>query len=93
MDHHIKDVLKRYINQDEKIGDVYYSQKIRDYWKTNFAESIVSRTTSMQYHNGKLTIKVDSAALRHELFMNRKKIAERINNFLEEDKINVIDLR
>ena len=93
MDHHIKDVLKRYINQDEKIGDAYYSQKIRDYWKGNLAESIVSRTQSMQYHNGKLTIKVDSSALRHELFMKRKKLAERINNFLEEDKVNVIDLR
>lgn len=90
MDLHIKDVLKKYIKQDKRIEDAYYSNKILEIWKNQFSESISKRTVSLKFHKGKLTVKVDSAPLRNELFNNREKIIQRLNEFLSEDIIKLL---
>lgn len=93
MDLHIKDVLKNYIKKDKVVGDAYYTQKIRDYWKNNLAESITSRTHSLLYSKGKLTIKTYSAPLRNELFNSREQIRSKINVYLKDEIVNLIILR
>jgi len=92
MDLHIKDVLRNYIKKDKKIGDAYYTQKIKAFWVAELGESIISRTNDMKFIKGKLCIKVDSAPLRHELFIGRKKLMDRINVFLDEDIVHIIEL-
>ncbi len=92
MDLHIRDVLKKYIKQDKRVGDAYYTQKINSFWKMELGDSINSRTSELRYKNGKLSISVTSAPLRHELFNNREKLIIRINAFLKEDIVHVIDL-
>ena len=92
MDLHIKDVLRNYIKKDKKIGDAYYSQKIKTFWDAELSPSIVSRTNDIKYMRGKLCIKVNSAALRHELFINRKGLMDRINVYLDEDVVHIIEL-
>ena len=92
MDFHIKDVLKKYIKTDRKISDAYYSESIRKYWSLRYNNSITSRTREIIFKGGKLTVKVDSAALRHELFNNRQKIIDQINDELGERIVMVLDL-
>lgn len=91
MDLHIKDVLKNYIKKDKKVGDAYYTQKIKAFWLEEFSQSITSRTTSLKFVNGKLYLKVNSAPLRHELFNNRQMLIDKINVHLDEDILHVID--
>jgi len=91
MDLHIKDVLKNYIKKDRKVGDAYYTQKIKSFWNKEISQSITSRTSSIKYVNGKLYLKVTSAPLRHELFNNRQQLMDKINVFLDEDIVHVID--
>lgn len=91
MDLHIKDVLRNYIKKDKKIGDAYYTQKIKDFWKSKLSQSIISRTVNLHFTKGKLYVKVDSAPLRNELFNNRKSLMSKINEHLDEDVVHVID--
>ena len=93
MDLHIKDVLQKYIQTDQKVGDQYYSQKIRDFWKDRFADSIVQRTQEIQFSNGKLTVRIESAPLRHELFINRQKIKDQVNEYLQEQIVHLVILK
>ena len=93
MDLHIKDVLKKYIKEDKKVGDQYYVGKIQSFWQDRFSESIVQRTQSISFSKGKLTVLVESAPLRHELFINRSKIIEEINTHLGSEIVFVLNLR
>ena len=87
MDLHIKDVLKKIIQEDGSFGDQYYQQKISSFWKSRYAASIRERTRSIRYDNGHLRVTIDSAPLRHELFTSRDKIKDEINAHLQEDLV------
>lgn len=91
MDLHIKDVLKKYIKQDHIIGDAYYAQKIRKFWLDILGESINARTAELSFNNGKLSARITSAPLRHELFNNRKQLIEKINEYLKEEVVYIIN--
>ena len=92
MDLHIKDVFQKFIKEEKKFGDSYYSEKIKQLWQTHYNYSITSRTTAIDFKNGKLTITVNSSPLKHELFNNRDKIVDRLNQLLEKDVIKLIYL-
>lgn len=92
MDLHIKDVLKNYIKKDRKIGDAYYTQKIKSFWEAELSQSIVTRTEDIKYMKGKLCIKVNSSALRHELFNNRQSLMDKINVHLDADIVHIVEL-
>ena len=93
MDLHIKDVLKKFIKDQDVVGDQYYAQKVRNFWKERFAESINTRIRDISLYRGKLTVSVDSAPLRHELFMNRDKIKSEINEHLGENIVRYLELK
>ena len=91
MDLHIKDVIQKFINEQE-IGDVYYAQKIRMYIKEEMSSSISSRITQIEYAEGWLTLHVNSATLRHDLYLNKATIIEKINNHLERSVVRLLKL-
>ena len=89
MDLHIKDVLKQYVNKGS-LKHGLYTQKINDYWHEQMSPSIVSRTKSIIFEKGVLTLIFDSSPLKNELFNNRDRIKELINTHLEEEVIHVV---
>lgn len=89
MDLHIKDVLKQYVNKGSLQKGIY-SQKIEAYWKANMSPSIVSRTRLVQFNKGILTLKFDSSPLKNELFNNRDRIKDLVNEHLQEKVVNVV---
>ena len=91
MDLHIKDVLRKYIKEDKRVGDAYYTQKIQEFWTDRLGESIDSRTSNLYFTRGVLKVKMNSAPLRHELFNSREKLIEKVNEFLGEDVVHKID--
>lgn len=91
MDLHIKEVLHKYINE-EAIGDVYYAQKIRLYIRDQMSASISSRISEVQFANGWLTLHVDSASLRHDLYLNKESIIVSINQYLDREVVRLLKL-
>lgn len=91
MDLHIKDVLAKFISE-RPIGDVYYAQKIRKYIAEEMNSSISSRITQVQFEKGWLTLHVNSATLRHDLFLNKKVIIDKINDYLDKDIVRLLKL-
>ncbi len=92
MDLHIKDVLKQYIQKEQRFGDAFYGQKIEAYWNEALPESITSRTSALNFKNGVLKIYVTSAPLRQQLHMGRQKLIDKINEHLELDLVRSIEL-
>jgi len=92
MEIHIKDVLKKYIEQ-QPIGDVYYEQKIRTYIQEDLNKSIADRITNVKYRKGELTLSIVSASLRHDLFINRDKLISKFNDHLGTEVIRIIWFR
>ena len=93
MDLHIKDVLKKMIREDKKVGNGYYTEKVRHFWKNELSESISKRTKDIRYTNGTLILKLESAALRQELFNNKESLISRLNEFLGEEVITDISIK
>ena len=61
--------------------------RIKDGWRKMMGEMIANRTTSISLRGGKLYLKVDSAALKHELTYSKEKIMELFNAELGEKAI------
>lgn len=92
MDLHIKDVFNKLVKQEQKFGDQYYTERIGRIWQDSFNSSITRRTSNIKFSKGKLTIHVNSSSLKHDLFINRDKIVDKLNRLLGEDVVQIIHL-
>lgn len=64
---------------------------VEKFWKDEMGELINRYTEKVYFSNkGTLMIKVTSAPLRNELFINRNNLVERINTYLGGDSIKEI---
>ena len=89
MDLPIKEVLKKYV-KSSKIENGFYAEKIRAYWFEQMSPSISKRTNRITVNKQKLSIYLNSAPLKSELFNNRDKLKSLINNHLGEEYIREI---
>jgi hypothetical protein len=64
--------------------------RIRDGWIKLMGKPIAKYTQNISLSNGKLYIKVESAALQNELFYSREKIKELFNRELGEAVIHEV---
>ncbi len=56
--------------------------RIPEVWPSVVGTPIASLTTSLEMKNGILTVRMSSAAARHELFMRREELMNSLNNRL-----------
>lgn len=89
MDQHIKDVLKAYVRKNGMEPGVY-TQRIKELWAERMSESVVAHTHRIQYNNGILTLWIDSAPLRHEMFGLREQIKKMVCEAFPELNLNVV---
>lgn len=92
MDLHIKDVLNNYI-EGSKITKGYYRVKIEEYWNQNMSNGIVDLTQYILFRNGVVTIRINSAPLKNELFNSRSRIKELLNIHLEKDIVTEVIIK
>ena len=67
---------------DLKLRSKLNESRIRDGWAEIMGKPIAKYTSSVSLREGKLYIKIDSAALKHELNYSRGKIMELFNKEL-----------
>jgi len=67
---------------DLKLRSKLNESRIRDGWAEIMGKPIAKYTSSVSLREGKLYIKIDSAALKHELNYSRGKIIELFNKEL-----------
>ncbi len=88
----LKDVLDDMI-QEMRIGAKLNEMKVRKYWHELMGSYITKHTKSIYYKNGKLFVYVESAALKHELFMARDKIKDKLNEQLAQQLIQEVIIK
>lgn len=75
------------------LEDKFYEAKVLCAWKEVVGEVIAKRTLEIEIYRGKLTIKLNSAALKSELSMSRELIKNRLNEFVGKEVVkNVVFL-
>ncbi len=87
----IKDILKQYVNQNN-IDNGYHNAVVNKIWKEKLGPTINNYTKSIKLVNKKLSVKIDSAPLRHELAMGKEKIAKLINDEAGEELVVQVEI-
>lgn len=62
-------------------------------WQELMGEPIARRTEDIYFRRGKLVVRVDSAALRHELSLGKEMLKQRLNEKAGKDVVTEIDIR
>ena len=91
-DHPLSELVQQFA-QSDKIKPDLYRKKIEHAWLEIMGRWVNQETRSIRLREGKLTLEIQSGALRQELHFARDKIKEKINEFLEEDYITSVVVR
>lgn len=75
------------------LEDGLWEERIREFWSTNMPEMIRNRTGSLHFCKGKLSIVVNSAALRNEFNLTRDELRAKINAGLGREIVAELELR
>jgi len=62
-------------------------------WEEMMGKSIANHTRSIRLKGNKLYLSLDSASLKHELFISKEKLIERINEYLGRESIKEVVIR
>ncbi|TAE67732.1 MAG: DUF721 domain-containing protein [Bacteroidetes bacterium] len=87
----IKNVLSGMVNTlkfKEKFGEI----SIFEAWEKTLGENVLRRTEKLQIKDRKIYVKIESAALKNELLMNKTTILFNLNQFAGEDLVDDIIL-
>lgn len=85
----IGDILRN-LFQDNCMQSRFDEIKAMEVWRKVVGPSISSDCSQPKVKEGKMTIGVPKAALRHELNMNRTRLKDMINNIMGKDVIKEI---
>ena len=91
-DQAVGQVLKDMV-RELRMGTKLTQSEIKALWQRELGPVINRHTSELRFRNGVLTVKVNSAALRHELLFNRAQLAERLNKELSNGEIREIIVR
>ena len=81
----IKEILKK-----QHLQNKLTETRIKDAWELVMGNAIAMRTKQILVHEGKITIRIDSAPLKQELLFGKEKIIKLMNESLGGDFINEV---
>lgn len=87
----INELLKQFSNQD-KLKSKLIQKRLEQVWAERFKE-FLGYTRKMRFHDGTMTIELDSAVLRKELSYNTDLIINQLNDQLGEEIIKELMIR
>lgn len=87
----IKNVLNNMVNT-LKFKDKFGELSIIEAWEKTLGDNVLRRTEKLQIKDRKIYVKIESAALKNELLMNKTTILFNLNEFAGEDLVDDIVL-
>ena len=85
----VGDLLKEVVDNHPKLSRLFLEARAVEAWK-NLDPYIASQTMRTTLYRGRLNVWIASSALRHELFMRRTELADRINQAVGENVVTAI---
>ena len=77
----IKSVIQRLL-ETYKLNGRINNAKIIDNWEKMMGKTIAKHTTGLYIKQGVLHVRINSAALKQEMFLHKPKIKQIVNNFV-----------
>lgn len=67
--------------------------RIRKAWASIAGDYIARYTTYLRLRDDSLIVEINDSTLRHELFLHKEEIVDKVNTFLGEQSIRQIQIR
>tara|TARA_B100000963_G_C22408889_1_gene572312 strand:- start:317 stop:592 length:276 start_codon:yes stop_codon:yes gene_type:complete len=67
--------------------------RIRQAWASIAGEYIAKYTTYLRLRDDSLLVEINDSTLRHELFLHKEEVMNKVNVFLGEQLVNQIQIR
>lgn len=87
----LKDVIEDWLNGHPMARRAKETQIVH-LWGDLLGTMVKNHTTSINFRSGRLTVKLDSAAIRHELSFARTQIVEGLNRELGSEMVTELVL-
>lgn len=88
LDYYLQSLLRRMDH-----GDFADELRVERVYRQLAGDLISRLTTSVQFTHGVLSLRLSSAALRHEIMMRRENLRHRINDYLGAEAVKTIYIR
>lgn len=80
------DIIGQVLKQNH-LDEKLYEKRVIDSWGKALGETINNYTDKLYFKNGTLYVSISSSVLRHELFLEREKIKDTLNKYVQ---VNVV---
>lgn len=84
--HSVKDSINEYLDK-YALRESYNLSEIKSLWAGVMGQTVAKRTTNFFFRDQKLIVQIESAALKHQLHMNRTNIREKLNQAIGKEYI------
>jgi len=86
-DEKITTALQGFLASNKKLKNGLINEELSRIWEAKMPDSVKAYTKSIVFSYGKVYLKVESAALKHELHAGREKLRKIFNKELESDLV------
>lgn len=87
--HTLKDSINEFLDK-YALRESYNLSEIKSVWMELMGKTIASRTKDIFFRDQKLMVIIESAALKHQLHMERGKIRDKLNEALNNEYIKEV---
>ena len=88
-DKEIKDLVSSVIDAFN-LRPKYMEYKVREFWTQEMSPLVTRHTANITIKGAKLYIKINSASVKHDLFIQRTQLKELINKALEQEFVDEV---
>ena len=85
----VGDLLKNVIGDHPQFSRLFVEARVIEVWK-GIGPEIAAHTTRVTLVRGRLNVWVDSAALRHEIFMRRGELVAQVNRAVGVEAVKAV---
>jgi hypothetical protein len=82
----VGDLVRSYVRRMGK-EDEFLRASIKNHWEDIVGKAIAGYTKNIYFNNNILFIKIESAALKHQMIILKEDIRNKINYFISKDLI------
>ncbi len=84
--HSVKESIDAFLDK-YALRESYNLSEIKTIWAGVMGQTVAKRTRNFFFRDQKLMVQIDSAALKHQLHMNRGNIREQLNKAIGKEYI------
>lgn len=88
----LREIIRQML-KDQHLEKPLYEKRIIDAWTSVLGPQIEKYTSHLEIKNAILYVSINSAVLRHDLFLSREEIKDALNKEVGHEVINAIVFR